>query len=262
MMLVDARTGSKELLRGLVMQGVKAELATLPFGDFAFEGRGEGGTPLQIGIERKTTKDFLGSVRSGRLQGHQLGGLLQSYDRIWLLVEGIWRTDESGRLCRPIGGGRLMPISTGFRPTKTVDLSKQILTLCLRGGMHLWQTGTEWESVIFLAALYHFWTSKDLDEHKSHLAFHQTDIDKSMLAMMTGGKGHSMCRLIAKELPGIGWQSSAQVARHFKDSVQRMMAATIDEWAGIDVAAYEKGKPHKPRRLGLKRAMEIAAKLK
>lgn len=231
-MLVDERIGSKELLPALKRFGVPVDLAHLDYGDFCFEGRGEKGTTLSIGVERKTTKDLVGSFRSGRFQGHQLAGLLQSYDRAWLLIEGIWRHDDQGRLCRPIGNGRWAPISTGLRPVMARDLIKQVLTVSLRGGLHVWQTGTERDTVMFLSALYHFWSDKDLDEHKSHLAFHQTDIDKGMMAMIAGS-GVPPAVLIAKELPGIGMKKAWKVAKHF-GTPEQMAVASVHEWTTIE----------------------------
>jgi hypothetical protein len=146
-----------------------------------------------------------------------------------------------------------VPIGAGFRPVKTTELIKQLLTVILRGGMHLWQTGTEHETVIWLSAMYSFWTSKDLDEHQGHLAFHQTDMDRTMWAMMTGG-GYPLCRLIAKELPGVGLKSS----RAFEEIVrQAMLTVPLETWADVEVA----DKTGKARRMGEKRAAKIISSL-
>src|SRR5689334_15702242 len=100
MLLVDPRIGSRDLLLPLQRFGVPAELSpvNMDAGDFAFVGRGVNDAALTVGIELKETVDLVQSLRSGRFAGHQLPGLLRTYDRAWLLTEGMWRVGESGLL--------------------------------------------------------------------------------------------------------------------------------------------------------------------
>ena len=94
---VDRRTGSVELVPFFTKGMTVVE--ELEFGDMAFWGRGEMGCPVGVGVERKTIKDLLNSMVSGRFVDHQLKGLVQSYDQVWLVVEGKWRSEpETGIL--------------------------------------------------------------------------------------------------------------------------------------------------------------------
>ena len=89
MILIDNRTGSKELFP-LFPKG-SAKLCHLPFGDFSFVGNGPDEMPLNIGIERKQIREVAGEMSAGRLVGHQVPGLLATYQVVYLIVEGRWR---------------------------------------------------------------------------------------------------------------------------------------------------------------------------
>jgi ERCC4-type nuclease len=95
---VDRRVGSKDLLSPLRQTGLEAELVELEFADVAFSGLGTKGASVDIGVELKTLNDLVGSLRSGRLAGHQLPGLRTKYEHAWLIVEGLWKSDERGQV--------------------------------------------------------------------------------------------------------------------------------------------------------------------
>lgn len=225
MLFIDDRIGSRDLIDPLRKYGVPADLHRLEYGDFAFVGRGSRGFPLTVGIELKNTSDLLKSLSSGRFTGHQLPGLLAGYDRVWLLTEGIWRASESGVL-EVLQGGAWRPAAAGTSRIMARDLDKQLLTLTIRGGVLHHHCATRTDTVRWLSALYHWWVDKDLDEHKSHLAFHQVDLDRALLEIP------SLTRKVAKELPGVGWEKSRAVESHF-GSVHRMVTADRSEWTQV-----------------------------
>jgi ERCC4-type nuclease len=224
-LFIDDRVGSKDLLRPLQLFGVPAELMRLEFGDFALIGRGENGTPVHVGIELKETRDLLKSLHSGRFAGHQLQGLLTTYDRVWLLTEGIWRASDEGVLETFQGGWK--PVSAGPRRVMAREIETWILSLAIRGGIAHHHCSTRADTIRWLSVLYHWWSDKDMDQHKSHLAFHQPDLDRALL------ETPSLARRVAKELPGIGWEKSRAVEDHFRGSVRRMACAPMQEWTQI-----------------------------
>jgi ERCC4-type nuclease len=224
-LFIDDRVGSKDLLSPLCNFGVQAELMRLEYGDFAFVGRGAQGSPVTIGIELKETRDLIKSLQSGRFAGHQLQGLLTHYDRAYLLTEGIWRASESGILEVFSGGWR--PVAVGTKRIMARELDKWILTLTIRGGITHHHCPTRQDTIRWLSVLYHWWCDKDLDEHKSHLAFHQPDMDRALLEIPSLG------RRVAKELPGIGWEKSRAVEQHFGGSVREMVNSPREEWTKI-----------------------------
>src|ERR1035437_8002080 len=126
MILVDLRIGSKYLLAPLKAAGFEAQLVELEFGDIAFEGKGPNGTTLNIGVELKVLGDLVNSLRTGRLAGHQLPGLLKTYDYAWLLVEGEWRANAAGQVTTQ----KRRRLWTGIPGKMSAsELDKQLLTL-------------------------------------------------------------------------------------------------------------------------------------
>ncbi len=242
MILVDRRVGSKDLLKPLRAAGLDAELVELEFADVAFSGRGTKGSSVDIGIELKTLGDFVGSVRSGRLAGHQLPGLRAAYEHAWLVVEGNWRADERGNVVTWQGQSR------GWRPLKgnmlASELEKHVLTFELCGGLHARYTNSRNDTVRFLTNLYRWWTDQALDHHTSHMAVH----DQPTLVPISPWR-HAFCKL-----PGIGVKTSKAVAEHFENSLARASRAGVTEWSNIEVHDESTGKT---RRLGASTAQRI-----
>lgn len=261
-MWVDPRVGSKELLSSLRRHNIDAKLAqpVLDSGDFCFEGYGPEGV-VQIGIERKALNDLVGSLRSGRLQGmsteagqeSQLDRLHATYDFVWLLVEGLYHTDRQGRFVAGIGR-RSVP--GGFSED---SLEKSLLSLDLRGGVRIKQTGNMQQSVRWLASLFHSFTDKKWDEHTT---MHTMIRPERAL----GPKPVSAFRLAVMDLcPGIGLAASLAVERFCgaqidepsdHPSISRMLRMTLSEWENLEVAT-----PAGPRRLGTAKAFRIVQAL-
>ena len=230
MILVDERIGSRELLAPLRKAGLECELSHLDFADLAFVGRGLGGHPLMIGVELKNLADLVQSMTTGRLPGHQLPGLLRTYDpdltghRVYLIVEGEWRTDRHGKLLRRGRRGVWTPMQ-GSPPASA--LRKRLLTLTTRAGVIVWPTLSRTDTVAFVADLYRFWSDASLDSHKSHLAIYNPDADRALL------RTPSLAEHVAILLPGIGAEKAKAVAKRFR-TVEAMLRAREADWLAID----------------------------
>lgn len=218
MILVDSREGSGELLLPLQRAGYPAESCTMAFGDFAWQGRGERGASVGVGVERKTISDLIGSLRSGRLCGHQLPGLRATYDVCWLLVEGEYRVDRRGFVLVQRRGS-WVPVPGQMRMD---ELHKELSTLCYKGGLHLWHTASSKDTVRWLGAHYRWWTDADFDQHRSHLViYHSTPV----LPV-------SQFRQTVSTLPGIGYKTSLWVEQAF-GSLRRAFTADTRAWQDI-----------------------------
>lgn len=224
--LVDDRIGSKDLLAPLQRMGVPAELARLEFGDFSFIGRGPEESQILIGIELKETNDLISSLRSDRFAGHQLPGLLRTYDRVWLLTEGIWRADPSGTL-ETFSGGWRAP-TAGRRPMLLADLEAWLLTQIIRGGLQNWHTATRFDTLRFLSVLYHWWTSKALTDHKSHAVIYHAPLDRASFAEPSTFLKLATC------LPGVGYDKAVSLETHFAGSFGALMAASLKELEQVE----------------------------
>lgn len=209
MILVDRRVGSKDLVEPLRTFGMPVEMVELDFADVAFTGRGAKGTPVDIGIELKKLNDLVGSLRSGRLAGHQLPGLRSQYEHAWLCVEGLWKANEHGMVTTYQGKYRGWANLPGKMMAS--ELEKQVLTLELCGGLHVRYTNSRADTVRFMATLYRWWTDSALDHHTSHLAVH----DQPTLIPIDEYRA-AFCKF-----PGIGVKASKAVADYFHNSIDR-----------------------------------------
>lgn len=234
---LDSRVGSKELLPGLRKLGIPAQLAILDAGDIAFTGNGWDG-PVEIGIERKTTMDLVSSLRSGRLQGRtsddsgqlcQIDRLHKAYDIIWLLVEGSTGGDRRfGKLLKS-GHGREQRLPGGYTED---SLAKAMLSLELRGGMHMKQTATMHHSSLFIASLFRWFTDKQWDDHST---LHAPLKRESIMPL-------SMFRDIVMRFPGIGIAVSAAVEKRCMvetpdgthPSLTRLLSMNLSDWENLE----------------------------
>ena len=252
-MLIDAATGSNELAAPLRKMGLPVEITHLDYGDIVFSGRGEGGQKLYIGIEFKKVGEFVESLNvTKRFQGHQLLGLTKDFDRRYLVVEGDFHSDKQGRAVVFRGKGKPRPLPGAGN---AVALEQEIINLTTRGGMWVKETSTRAQTLRFLQACYRYWTDKDLDEHKSHLAIYAPDLDRGLLSPTSDFR-----RVLVVLLPGIGISTSKSVETRClvngKPSLRKMLSLTEIDWAEITTAS--KGKT---RRLGDSRAKQIMGTL-
>lgn len=224
-MRVDPRAGSGPLLSLLRNRGVKGvESATLTYGDFEITGNGPNGCPVSIGVEYKKLGDMLQCIDNGRFSGHQLPGMLDTYEVIWLLVEGIWRENREGLIEVPRGPS-WQPLRAGTGYATAASLQGFLMTMEQKVGIKVKLTGTTPQSVDWLYHLNRWWTGKEWEEHRAYLAF-----DNSQAIALINRP--SLVRLVAKELPGIGMGRSGPIDRHF-GSVVEMVNAPASEWAEI-----------------------------
>lgn len=224
-MRIDPRAGSGDLYPLLKAKGVRdVEMVQMSYGDVSITGNGPEGCPVMVGIEVKRLEDMIQCIGNGRFVGHQLPGMLASFDQNWLLVEGIWREGKSGIIEVP-RGQRWLPL-LGQRGMTANALHGFLLTMSIKMGVRVTLTGTRSQTVDWLYQLNRWWTGKEYEEHKAHLTF-----DNSAAISLVSRP--SLVRRVAKELPGIGWDRSANVAKRFVSVVDMCMADRA-EWAKIE----------------------------
>jgi len=222
MILVDDRIGSRHLVDYL--KG--SSLTRLEFGDACFFGNGPKGEPISIGIELKVVDDVLACITDGRFAGHQLPGLVNTYDIVYLVMEGRCRANpKDGTLEQPYKKGWSRKYHG--RPYMWRDLQHWLMTMEFKAGIRFRNTFDRKETALFIKTLYSWWNSKEWEEHRAHLAFDVSSRSSLLL------KKPSLLRRIAKELPGIGWSRSGAVDKHFS-SVREMCCATAYEWIKIE----------------------------
>lgn len=212
--------------------GVPVDLTRLDSCDVAFVGRGIEDEPITIGIELKRLKttdgtraDLLSSLRTGRLAGHQLGGM-QAYDRAWLVTEGLWRGNDSGEL-EIFTHGQWAPVRSGKSHVMVSDVEQQLLSIIIRGGLWYWHCPTQRDTVRFIASLYKWWTAKSLDEHRSHQAIYLPPPDRAVFIEPSTFLKMASC------LPGIGYDKALAIEAQF-GCFERLFTASIKELKQVD----------------------------
>lgn len=245
-LLVDYRVGSKDLYPLLVRLGVKAEIAKPPtellFGDFCWAGKGQEGM-VEVGVERKNVYDFVSSMRENRLSGHQVKGMVETYDVRYLLLEGEWTIDGDGgvwaqnkwKSWKKLEPGRSRAVGYG-------EMLGFISALVNQAGFNLVRSSGVEESAYWLKSLWSWW-QKEWDEHEA-LGI------GGVGGAFVGGKGQGGVRVVdadggwelASRLPGLGLKRAKQVSRRF--STARGMArfigkAEVKDWEKVEGVGKE-----------------------
>lgn len=247
MILIDPRHGSGELLPYFRQLKVPVELSNteMPAGDFAFEGNSEEGRIL-IGVERKTVKDMMNSIRLERFSGHQLKELMDLYKRWYVIVEGIHRCGADGILEEPYKGV-WRPVQTGTIRYMYSRLDNFINSIEETTPVRFKFTHNPQLTAIQVVNLYNFW-DKDYSDHKAADGVHHAP-------RVEIGRKWTFPRIVAAELPGIGADSALAVARKF-GTIFEMTTATVEEWAEVEVPNGRKTK-----RIGHKTAQRIMERI-
>lgn len=256
MILVDDQSGSKDLFPFIKSINPSTILTRLdpPFGDIAWIGEGPDGSALNVGVEYKQLADVMDCMIDGRFAGHQLPGLLDTYRRIYLLVEirRNYRWDRRTGVLqkfRPDGRGKgswydVMRGGFGFTFR---DLEHWFGTIEEFAQVRVVKTGDEYESARWVTSKYSWWTGKGYDEHSAMKVFH---VPPPPVAAFTKP---GIVRRVAKEFNDVGWERSGPIAAHF-GTVHRMINAPAEEWASIVVGTNKIGVTHT---VGKNRAAKI-----
>ncbi len=219
MILVDNRAGSDKLGLDLRAAGLPIQFDRLDGGDIMFLGFGEKGE-CTVGVEHKTLRDLLQSLRSQRLQGHQLFEM-QAYDYRFLLIEGEYKHDTEGYVTMRTGFRDWRRVAGNFRAS---ELDKTLLGLTLRGGIITKEVSTRRESVRWLTSLYRNFTDSAWDAHTSHTGIHRP----------AGLVKPSPFRNFICGIPNVGLKTSKAIEAYFGPHPRRAVNARWEQWASID----------------------------
>lgn len=254
MISLDYRTGSGELERHFKPFGVTVNKTTLSFGDASWIGNGPKGS-VAIGVERKKIAEFVQSVISKRLTGHQLPGMSE-YDYVYIIVEGLWKPGPSGELL--VRNGHWSTRYSSGLNYRAID--NYLSTLEHKAGVIVRRTVTPYETVETIVDLYRWWTDKTWEEHDSL---------NEVYAPAEGNQGRrftymprevSTFEKMLLQLPGMDKRAQA-VASYFSrggklnlgNSLSKLLTADEEEIAAITY----RGKGGKIMRVGPAAARKI-----
>jgi len=237
MILLDDRTGSKELMRYFVAHDVRVESTRLEFADACWAGNGPHGDCM-IGMERKRIGDLVNSIRGRRLSGHQLPGLMDNYEFVYLIVEGIYRPGIHGELEEGRGQGIWRAMGPMYR-----EIDSYLATLELKCGVIVRRTTSPQETVAVIVDLYKWWTGKTWEQHQSHHQLYTLSPDSQVsgrklsfvnpereIARKYGKRAVDVWKMAA-QLEGLDTKAEL-VAAHFR-TPRRMMLAGVKDWMEI-----------------------------
>ncbi len=240
---LDNQAGSKDLEAPMRGAGLPVEMTRLPSGDVEIVGQGVGGLPALVGVEYKKIPDLLTCERDGRF-AEQLRAMRARYDISWLLVEGEWRValeaGASGRRPEQLEVRERAPAGKQERWESRGSYSYQevaswVMTMAQCGGVLLWRTRDQAETVAWLRSLYWWWTAKAFEDHRAHLQWYtppwqpETPFDKAP----------SVERKVAAALlangPTVDINSTRAIAAaaHF-GRVRAMLEAGEAEWRAVE----------------------------
>lgn len=223
MLRLDSRTGSGELERLFKPYGIVPLLCRLDFGDMDWVGSGPAGE-CAVGVERKRIDDLIQSMESKRLSGHQLPGMARAYDYCYLVVEGIWKCGDDGRLMVRNGGWHQRGIA--YRA-----VTSYLSTLQLRAGVNVWRSINEYETVHYVVDQYRWWTEKKWDCHRAHDTVYAPADPVQGRRLSFRPREISLVEKVAMQLPGID-RKAQDVAKAFK-SVKEMALASVGDWRKV-----------------------------
>lgn len=196
----------------------------LDSGDVCFVGNGPGGSQL-CGIELKKLPDFLSSVHSGRLFGHQLPLMTAAYDRCYLVLQGIWRVNTDTGAVETFAGRWVPARGEGNKVVLGSELWGLLLNALTMFGCATFYTANDRETARLVEALYRWW-AKPWTAHHAHEMLHCVEPAGGVFTPPT------VLRCIAAQLPGVGAGRSRAVEQHF-GSVSAMMAADEAAWREV-----------------------------
>lgn len=221
MIQVDDREGSRDLV-DYIKNGTMVQVTRLKFGDAALIGSGPGERPVPVGVEIKSVGDLIRSIHDGRLVGHQLPGLKNCYENVWLVVEGFLRCGADGELITPWNA----TIDTPRGPIKYNEISRFLITLSVRAQVHVYFTENRAGTAQFIMDLHGWWTGKAWEEHHAHLRLYQPPPKSPFL------RKPKPVEIVAASLPDIGWAKSRACGDQFPNPLA-MFEATREEWQGV-----------------------------
>lgn len=175
---------------------------------------------IYVGIERKRLSDLVDSIRTERLSGHQLGGLLDYFNVVWLIVEGIFRCGPNGDLQIPRQRGQ-RTVWESYYCGRTPILYEEVdnfVTTMQMAGMNYKRTAGPDETVKVVVDLYR-WFSKEWKEHKGHLGIYAPIPEKNTFSPLLSRPKANLITSMAAQLPGL-YQRAWKVGTYFSTPLE------------------------------------------
>jgi len=235
-------------VHSLRLESVNAQGQNVSHGDAMFAGHGPDGQ-VQIGFERKKLDDLVQCLKDRRLS-RQLRDMRETceYDRIYVVVEGLWKPSQNGMIEVMNGGGMWRAMYARDGSGITYEQIDGFLQSIAESGVQVVRTATTQETAAFYVSRYRWW-QKPYNQHSSMDGIYSTDPENQKRGRMVVHRGppNPVCQTVA-QWPGLdskSWSVGEQygsvfelVAGHpmseceYKESVDRWMRTTWTDSAG------------------------------
>jgi ERCC4-type nuclease len=223
LILIDSRTGSKELAPFVQRIGIPSQVTHLEYGDACFEGNGPDGR-MAVGIERKALSDMLNCIDDARYAAHQRPGMLAMYQKSILMIEGVWKPDTAtGYLMHCIKTLTWQHLQYRTQMTRYSKLFRYLLTVQLAGTVVIQSRDLEHTAYNICECFQYF--QKKWDDHTSLM-----EVQKLNMPSLTGTP--SLVRRWASDLEGIGVKYSQEAERIFRKPWE-LASSNESDWLTI-----------------------------
>ena len=259
----------------LLRHGITVEVVELPFGDAMWQGSGPGDEPVLVGVERKHLEDLINCMKDRRLSGHQLPGLNESYDFVYLFVEDLFREGDGGviEVRKPVNGrycwvpfyGQRDRMSVSYRQVMSYLDSLSLRARCCSTDepWRVVRTSYPSETAARYASLYEGWQKK-WSSHHAHDQLFTRDVPKKGHGSRWSDLSHehdstyihNRVSLTKRKTPTTVWRMAAQldgidrkaevVADHFR-TVRNMDLAGLDPGLRALIDRWFDGHPEAAR---------------
>jgi ERCC4-type nuclease len=206
--------------------GLPLSVVRLDYGDLAIQSSGG----LLIGYERKRLPDLIASMQDRRLSGHQIRGMWSMYDRVELIVEGIWRAGQNDEIEIPQQGKWTTLFHRGSGISyRQVDSYLYSQYEC--GCVPCWRTNSTEETAHLYVSRWHWW-QKDYELHKSHdvLFTNEPSAQKRGAVVLLQGDPNPVT-MMAAQIPSVD-ATAWDIGKHFA-SVEEMVLASPAAWRRV-----------------------------
>lgn len=219
----------QDMIRAL---GSLATPMPLAVGDCLFYGVGEDGSPLCVCVERKKVGDMAQCITDGRYVHQAQRAKSAGMDVLILIVEGPARPDPHDGLLETLLWGvdpqtmRRRSHWGPVRPALTYSRWDQYLTeLDWLAGVVVKRSRDVRETAAIIKALWSNFQTPSGEHGSLHQMFSPPP-DQMLLVPP------NLVRRVARELKGIGWGRSREIAERFP-TVAAMVEATVEDWKAI-----------------------------
>ena len=261
--LLDDREDSR-IAAELARFDIPVHILRLDHGDACWTGSGPDGD-LLVGFEHKRLTDLIACIKDRRLTGSQLTGMWKTYDRVEIVVEGIYRPSPAGAI-EVLNGHGWTPLFFRQEGISWAQVDGYLQSLSECGDVRIWRTSSVQETAHLYASRYRWW-QKQYRLHDSHRQIYSPDPAAQRKGKMVVHQGDPspVCQ-VAAQLPGIDAKAWS-VAEQFASVYELVTGHAMEEWEFKSaVARWQRthwtDSSGKDKRFGRKTATEIVKWIK